>query len=79
MYDRLHPRLSAIDGFVIHSNHSCKSLLPGRVRDSPARIRKETGVRGIILEADMVDPRFYSESQTKQMMLAFLESLDQRD
>ncbi len=66
----------SIDGFVIHSNHSCKSYCLGEY-EIARRIRRETGVRGVILEADMVDPRFYSEPQVKQMMLAFLESLDQ--
>ncbi|MDI6830294.1 MAG: 2-hydroxyacyl-CoA dehydratase family protein [Actinomycetota bacterium] len=65
----------AIDGFVIHSNHSCKSYCLGEY-EIARRVTAETGVRGVILEADMVDPKFYSESQVKQMMAAFLESLD---
>jgi benzoyl-CoA reductase/2-hydroxyglutaryl-CoA dehydratase subunit BcrC/BadD/HgdB len=64
-----------IDGYVIHSNHSCKSYCLGEY-EIARRITAETGVRGIVLEADMVDPKFYSESQVKQMMQAFLESLD---
>lgn len=65
----------AIDGFVIHSNHSCKSYCLGEY-EIARRITRETGVRGIILEADMVDPKYYSEGQAKDRMLAFLESLD---
>lgn len=64
-----------IDGFVIHSNHSCKSYCLGEY-EIARRITRETGVRGIILEADMVDPKYYSEAQVKDRMLAFLESLD---
>jgi benzoyl-CoA reductase/2-hydroxyglutaryl-CoA dehydratase subunit BcrC/BadD/HgdB len=64
----------AIDGFVIHSNHSCKSYCLGEY-EIARRITAETGVRGVILEADMVDPKFYSEAQVKQTMEAFLESL----
>jgi bcr-type benzoyl-CoA reductase subunit B len=64
-----------IDGYVIHSNHSCKSYCLGEY-EIARRITAETGVRGIVLEADMVDPKFYSEAQVKQMMMAFLESLD---
>ncbi len=64
-----------IDGFVIHSNHSCKSYCLGEY-EIARRVTEETGVRGIILEADMVDPKYYSEAQIKERMLAFLESLD---
>jgi benzoyl-CoA reductase/2-hydroxyglutaryl-CoA dehydratase subunit BcrC/BadD/HgdB len=64
-----------IDGYVIHSNHSCKSYCLGEY-EIARRITADTGVRGIILEADMVDPKFYSEAQVKQMIQAFLESLD---
>jgi benzoyl-CoA reductase/2-hydroxyglutaryl-CoA dehydratase subunit BcrC/BadD/HgdB len=65
----------SLDGFVIHSNHSCKSYCLGEY-EIARRITAETGVRGVILEADIVDPKFYSEGQVKQMMQAFLESLD---
>jgi bcr-type benzoyl-CoA reductase subunit B len=64
-----------IDGYVIHSNHSCKSYCLGEY-EIARRITAETGKRGVILEADMVDPKFYSEPQVKQMIAAFLESLD---
>jgi benzoyl-CoA reductase/2-hydroxyglutaryl-CoA dehydratase subunit BcrC/BadD/HgdB len=64
-----------LDGFVIHSNHSCKSYCLGEY-EIARRVTRETGVRGLILEADMVDSRYYSEAQIKERVLAYLESLD---
>ena len=64
-----------IDGYVIHSNHSCKSYCLGEYGIA-RRVMEETGVRGVILEADMVDPKYYSEGQVKEKILAFLDSLD---
>lgn len=63
-----------IDGFVIHSNHSCKSYCLGEY-EIARRVTDATGVRGIVLEADMVDPGYYSEQQVSDRVLAFLESL----
>ena len=66
-----------IDGFVIHSNHSCKSYCLGEY-EIARRVTRETGVPGLILDADMVDPNYYSDRQVKDRMLAFLETLESR-
>ncbi len=63
-----------LDGFVIHSNHSCKSYCLGEY-EIARRITSETGVRGLIIEADMLDPKFFSEAQVKEKISAFIESL----
>lgn len=63
-----------IDGFVMHSNHSCKSYCLGEY-EVARRVTGETGVRGLILDADMVDPDFYAEHQVAERITAFLETL----
>ncbi len=64
----------SIDGFVMHSNRSCKSYCLGQY-ELARQITQNTGIRGLILEADMVDSRCYSENQVKDKLLAYLESL----
>ena len=56
-----------LDGFVYHSNRSCKYLsqdIP-EVRDA---VTERTGLPGVIIEADHNDPRLYSvESMLSQL------------
>ncbi|MFZ5596423.1 MAG: 2-hydroxyacyl-CoA dehydratase subunit D [Bacillota bacterium] len=62
------------DGFVMHSNRSCKpySLVQEVIR---RRVMKETGVPGLMVEADMADPRAYAEEPIRNRVQAFLETL----
>lgn len=62
------------DGFVMHSNRSCKpySLVQEVIR---RQVMKETGVPGLMVEADMADPRAYAEEPTRNRVQAFLETL----
>lgn len=62
------------DGFVMHSNRSCKpySLVQEVIR---RRVMKETGVPGLMVEADMADPRAYAEEPVRNRVQAFLETL----
>ncbi|WP_019850891.1 2-hydroxyacyl-CoA dehydratase subunit D [Desulfitobacterium sp. PCE1] len=63
------------DGFVMHSNRSCKpySLVQEVIR---RRVMKETGVPGLMIEADMADPRAYAEEPIRNRVQAFLETFD---
>lgn len=63
------------DGFVMHSNRSCKpySLVQEVIRRS---VMKETGVPGLMIEADMADPRAYAEEPIRNRVQAFLEIFD---
>lgn len=63
------------DGFVMHSNRSCKpySLVQEVIRRN---VMKETGVPGLMLEADMADPRAYAEESVRNRVQAFLETFD---
>ncbi|CAA7601203.1 FldB/FldC dehydratase alpha/beta subunit [Acididesulfobacillus acetoxydans] len=62
------------DGFVMHSNRSCKpySLVQEVIR---RRVVRETGVPGLVVEADMADPRAYAEEPVRNRVEAFLETL----
>lgn len=63
------------DGFVMHSNRSCKpySLVQEVIR---RRVMMETGVPGLMIEADMADPRAYAEEPIRNRVQAFLETFD---
>ncbi|MDI6879930.1 MAG: 2-hydroxyacyl-CoA dehydratase family protein [Desulfitobacteriaceae bacterium] len=62
------------DGFVMHSNRSCKpySLVQEVIR---RRVMEKTGVPGLMVEADMADPRAYAEESVRTRVEAFLETL----
>jgi benzoyl-CoA reductase/2-hydroxyglutaryl-CoA dehydratase subunit BcrC/BadD/HgdB len=63
-----------VDGMVMHSNRSCKPYSLGQY-DLAGRIKEETGIPVVIIEADMVDSRSYAEEQVRTRIEAFLESL----
>lgn len=62
------------DGFLMHSDRSCKPYSLGQyvIRDI---VMRETGIPGLVLEADHNDPRYYAEGPIYNRLEAFLESL----
>ncbi|MHA2366151.1 MAG: 2-hydroxyacyl-CoA dehydratase subunit D [Candidatus Hodarchaeales archaeon] len=64
-----------IDGFVLHSNKSCKRYSMGMLSYKKA-ITEKTGVPGVIIDGDMVDSRNFSEEQMWTRMESFLELID---
>ncbi len=62
------------DGFVLHSNRSCKPYSLGQY-DIAKMIQKDLGIPTLVIEADMTDERVYSEAQTRTRIEAFLETL----
>jgi benzoyl-CoA reductase/2-hydroxyglutaryl-CoA dehydratase subunit BcrC/BadD/HgdB len=54
----------------MHSNRSCKPYSFGQYE-----IQKKLSVPSVIIEADMVDERAFSEAQVVTRLEAFLESL----
>lgn len=62
-------------GFVMHSNRSCKpySLVQEVIRKEVIRA---AGVPGLVIEADMADPRAYAEEPVRNRVQAFLETLE---
>lgn len=70
-------RLYDVDGFVMHSNRSCKPYSFGQL-DIMEIVRKKTGIPVLMLEADMVDPRNFSLSQADTRIDAFMEIIKQK-
>ena len=64
------------DGLVMHSNRSCKPYSLGQY-DLQKMVMKELGIPVLIIEADMVDERSFSESQIETRIDAFMEVLKQ--
>lgn len=62
------------DGFVMHSNRSCKPYSLGQY-DMKRIVAKKTNKPGLIIEADMTDSRAYFDAQTKTKIAAFMEML----
>ena len=65
------------DGFIMHSDRSCKPYSIGQyqIRD---RVQRRTGIPGLIIEADMNDSRVWAEGPTMNRLDAYLESLEVR-
>jgi benzoyl-CoA reductase/2-hydroxyglutaryl-CoA dehydratase subunit BcrC/BadD/HgdB len=67
----------AVDGLVFHSNRSCKPYSLGQY-ELLERVGQQTGVPGLVLEADMCDSRLYAEEPIKNRIQAFLDLLEAR-
>ena len=65
------------DGFVMHSNRSCKPFSLGQAA-ARRRVAAATGVPGLLFEADMCDTRAYAEEPIANRVQAFLEALEGR-
>lgn len=61
-----------VNGIVMHSNRSCKPYSLGQY-DIQKIIRKKRGIPSLIIEADMVDERSFTESQIETRIDAFME------
>jgi len=64
----------SLDGFVMHSDRSCKPYSLGQyvVKE---KVEKISGRPGLVIEADMNDPRVFAEGPTRNRIEAYLESL----
>lgn len=74
MFDRIKSLVKKydVDGVVMHSNRSCKPYSFGQY-DLQKMIREKLNMPTLILEADMVDERNFSESQVESRIDAFME------
>jgi benzoyl-CoA reductase/2-hydroxyglutaryl-CoA dehydratase subunit BcrC/BadD/HgdB len=66
-----------VDGLVMHSNRSCKPYSLGQY-DIQKIIQQKRGIPTLLIEADMVDERSFSESQIETRIDAFMEVLKQK-
>ena len=67
----------AADGLVMHSNRSCKPYSLGQY-DIQRIVREKMGIPTVMIEADMVDERSFSEGQIETRIEAFIELLKER-
>jgi benzoyl-CoA reductase/2-hydroxyglutaryl-CoA dehydratase subunit BcrC/BadD/HgdB len=65
----------SVDGFVMHSNRSCKPYSFGQY-DIQKIVQEKRDIPTVILEADIVDERAFSESQVETRIDAFMEMLN---
>lgn len=65
-----------VHGVVMHSNRSCKPYSFGQY-DMACWIRQRRGIPVLLLDADMVDPRQFSEAQSEARIDAFMEMIIQ--
>jgi benzoyl-CoA reductase/2-hydroxyglutaryl-CoA dehydratase subunit BcrC/BadD/HgdB len=63
-----------LDGFVLHSNRSCKPYSLGQLVIK-SELTRQTGRPGLVLEADMTDARHYDSARVAAQVAAFLEIL----
>ena len=64
----------SVDGLVIHSNRSCKPYSLGQY-DIRRIVQAKRGIPALVIEADMIDARNFSESQITTRIDAFMEVL----
>lgn len=62
------------DGFIMHSNRSCKSYSIGQY-DIKQEVSRSTGKPGLIIEADHTDARSYNPQQVERQIELFLEMI----
>jgi benzoyl-CoA reductase/2-hydroxyglutaryl-CoA dehydratase subunit BcrC/BadD/HgdB len=63
-----------VDGFVMHSNRSCKPYSLGQYAIKRA-VTERTGVPGLLIESDMCDARAFAAEPVKTRIQAFMETL----
>ena len=63
-----------VDGFVMHSNRSCKPYSVGQY-DIQRIVTAQTQRPGLVIEADHSDPRSYAEEPIQSRIQTFMETL----
>jgi bcr-type benzoyl-CoA reductase subunit B len=66
-----------VDGLVMHSNRSCKPYSFGQY-DIQRLVAEKKGIPTLMIEADMVDDRAFSESQVATRIDAFMEMIKEK-
>lgn len=67
----------AADAVVIHSVKSCRSFSVGQA-DFREEFTRTRGIPTLLVESDLVDPRYFQHAQLKNRIDAFFESLEHR-
>jgi len=66
-----------IDGLIMFAFRTCKNWSMGQ-QDVMDEINRKYGIPGILLDADGIDPRFYSEAQIDTRFQALAEMMEGR-
>lgn len=64
-----------LDGFLLHSDHSCRFLSLG-LMDSARNVQEKIGVPALLLDTDHGDPRLYQSETIRTRIHAYLETLE---
>jgi benzoyl-CoA reductase/2-hydroxyglutaryl-CoA dehydratase subunit BcrC/BadD/HgdB len=67
----------SVDGLVMQVSRTCKVFIPDQI-GIMKRVQEETGLPGVIIEADMIDSRFFSEKEADSLIDSFMEILRTR-
>ncbi|MHA2281718.1 MAG: 2-hydroxyacyl-CoA dehydratase subunit D [Promethearchaeota archaeon] len=66
----------SIDGFILHVDRSCKpQSLP---QYEIGNLMENDGYPTVVIDADSMDPRYFSEAQVDTRLEAFIETLENR-
>lgn len=65
----------SLDGLVFHTHRTCRLFDVGQ-HDILATIERKSGVPGVMIEADAVDPAIYNDAQWDVRLQALLETID---
>lgn len=65
-----------LNGMIMFINRSCKAV-SFAVHELRDLLTQKTGIPALVFEADMGDPRFYSEAQVRTRIEAYLELLEE--
>ena len=66
------------DGFIMHSNRSCKPYSLGQL-DLKREVTRLTGKPGLMIEADHTDSRSYAPAQVEKQTQVFLDIIKNKD
>ena len=66
------------DGFIMHSNRSCKPYSLGQL-DLKREVTRLTGKPGLMIEADHTDSRSYAPAQVEKQIQIFLEIIRSKE
>jgi bcr-type benzoyl-CoA reductase subunit B len=70
-------RQYGLDGFLYHSNRSCK-MVSQDIPELRQAVTERCGVPGVILEADHNDPRLYAVETLESQIQTFLDLIESR-
>lgn len=65
-----------VDGIIYHDCWTCAFTTENRY-GQPDRIQKEKGLKSIVVNGDVADPRLFSKEQTFTQLEAFVEELEE--